>query len=194
VSKGIVPDYAAWVRPEEEMWLGRIAKKLARHEYAARGEFVADFRQLLRNARAYNAPGRGTWGMPGARPRPAPPACRLSARRLRAAPRPPQRRLRRPRPGLGRAAGVTRRRARAELVRVAEEVVAAVEADVAAAAGELDDLERRVAEEAALPPAPAGAWRAPGAGVPCLCRLAACEAVFALRACARCLAGRAACL
>jgi len=80
VSKGIVPDYGAWVRPEEEMWLGRIAKKLARHEYAARGEFVADFRQLLRNARAYNAPGRGTWGMPGARPRAAPPARRLFAR------------------------------------------------------------------------------------------------------------------
>lgn len=68
VSKAVVPDYGTWVRPEEEMWLGRIAKKLGRHEYGHRSEFLADFRQLLRNARAYNLPGRGTWGMPGARP------------------------------------------------------------------------------------------------------------------------------
>lgn len=70
VSKAVVPDYGTWVRPEEEMWLGRIAKKLGRHEYGHRSEFLADFRQLLRNARAYNLPGRGTWGMPGARPAP----------------------------------------------------------------------------------------------------------------------------
>lgn len=38
---------------------------------------------------------------------------------------------------------------------VAETVAAAVEADLAAAAEELTDLERRVEEEAALPPAPA---------------------------------------
>ena len=43
----------------------------------------------------------------------------------------------------------------AELVHVAETVVEAVEADLAAAAEELTDLERRVEEEAALPPAPA---------------------------------------
>lgn len=61
-----MPDYGTWVRPEEEMWLGRITKKLARHEYAHHREFLADFRQLLRNARAYNLPDRGTWGVPGA--------------------------------------------------------------------------------------------------------------------------------
>jgi len=84
---------------------------------------------------------------------------------------------------------VTRRRARAELVRVAEEVVAAVEADVAAAAGELADLERRVAEEAALPPAPAGARRPWGGGLWLL--LAAWGSPA--RARASCLSGRAAC-
>lgn len=44
----------------------------------------------------------------------------------------------------------------AGLVGTAEEVVAAVEAELAAAADELADLERRVVEEAALPPAPVG--------------------------------------
>ncbi|KAK9819091.1 hypothetical protein WJX81_003656 [Elliptochloris bilobata] len=117
VSKAVVPDYGTWVRPEEEMWLGRIAKKLGRHEYAHRGEFLADFRQLLRNARAYNLPGRGTWGMP-------------------------------------------------ELVHVAEKVVAAVEADLAAAAEELSELERRVTQEAALPAPPAAVVVAPVAAVP----------------------------
>lgn len=57
-------DYNRWVAKKDEMWMTKIASRLK--GYATTHDMLADFDQLLVNARAYNTPGHGEKAWPDA--------------------------------------------------------------------------------------------------------------------------------
>lgn len=62
MRKTVVPDYNAWVKPEDEMWLEKIRGRISKYHYATAAAFVADLDQIRVNAEAYNTPGHGRVG------------------------------------------------------------------------------------------------------------------------------------
>ena len=65
VTKASAPDYSQFVPPGEEMHLDKIEKKARGGKYSSGEEMMADFRKIVSNAAAYNAPGAGKYGGPG---------------------------------------------------------------------------------------------------------------------------------
>jgi len=58
----VAPDYHVFVDPKDEMWLELIAEKLRALAYSSVDQYLADFTQMVTNARAYNSPGCGKYG------------------------------------------------------------------------------------------------------------------------------------
>lgn len=65
VSKQRAPDYNNFVKPEDEMDISKIDRKIKNGRYSSGAELRADLYQIYANAEAYNSPGRGLYGSPG---------------------------------------------------------------------------------------------------------------------------------
>lgn len=62
VSKTLIVDYSKFVDPKKEVWTGKIRSKLKNLAYSSGAEFLGDMEQLVLNAKAYNAVGKGKFG------------------------------------------------------------------------------------------------------------------------------------
>ncbi len=63
-----MPDYNDFVDEADEISLETIERRLKAASYSSSKEFMADISQIVRNAVAYNKPGRGKQGGAGAAP------------------------------------------------------------------------------------------------------------------------------
>jgi len=66
VTPTAAPDYHRFVREGDEMCLAQIERKIKGARYGAGAELRADVARIVANAAAYNAPGCGKYGGPGA--------------------------------------------------------------------------------------------------------------------------------
>ena len=66
VDHKLAPDYARYVAKKDEMDLAKIGRKISGARYTGASGLLADLQQIVRNADAYNAPGCGIYGGPGA--------------------------------------------------------------------------------------------------------------------------------
>lgn len=64
VNKSSVRDYHKWVRPEDEMWLDKINRKITQHEYTSGAQLRSDFEKIYKNAIAYNQDDHGELATP----------------------------------------------------------------------------------------------------------------------------------
>lgn len=65
VNKASVKDYHKWVRPEDEMWLDKIYRKIIQLEYTSGSQLRSDFEKIYKNALAYNQDDHGELATPG---------------------------------------------------------------------------------------------------------------------------------
>ena len=67
MSAAHAPDYNDFVEPGDELCLEDVERKLKGQAYSGADEFRGDIARIVRNATAYNTPGHGQFGGPGAR-------------------------------------------------------------------------------------------------------------------------------
>lgn len=67
MQKTLAPDYTDFVPESDEMNLEAIERKLKAAAYSSSTEFIADISRIVKNAVAYNTPGHGRFGGPGAK-------------------------------------------------------------------------------------------------------------------------------
>lgn len=65
MPKAAAPDYNQYVRAENEIHLDMVERKLKGAKYGSGAALRADIAQIAANAAAYNAPGCGRYGGPG---------------------------------------------------------------------------------------------------------------------------------